>query len=77
MTEYNTCIEFNGIQHYYPIDIFGGQKALIYNKKRDNIKQEYCLSKGIELIVIKQDKKHINTTEVQLEIDMMLSKFIV
>jgi very-short-patch-repair endonuclease len=69
LPDYNTCIEFNGIQHYYPIDIFGGEKSLEINRKRDKIKEEYCKSNGIKLIVIKQDKKHIDIKDVQNQID--------
>jgi very-short-patch-repair endonuclease len=69
LPDYNTCIEFNGIQHYFVVDIFGGKESLEINKKRDKIKEEYCKSKGIKLIVIKQDKKHINIKDVQVQIE--------
>ncbi len=69
LPDYNTCIEFNGIQHYSPIEIFGGQIALELNIKRDYIKKEYCLQNKIKLIIIKQDKKHINKVDVLKQID--------
>lgn len=69
LPDYNVCIEFNGIQHYFVVDIFGGEESLESNKKRDKIKEEYCKSKGIKLIVIKQDKKHIDIKDVQSQID--------
>ena len=52
----NTVIEFNGIQHYRPVDIFGGDVNFKIIKKRDNIKKEFCLSNNINLLVIKYDE---------------------
>lgn len=34
LPDYNTCIEFNGIQHYKPIEYFGGKKALVKQQKK-------------------------------------------
>lgn len=53
----NTCIEYDGIQHFEPIDFAGhGSKWAEENfkktKERDRIKTEYCKSKGIRLIRI-------------------------
>lgn len=73
LPDYKTCIEFNGIQHYYSIDIFGGDEALKLNKIRDDIKKDFCLENGIKLIVIKQDKKHMDIEDVNLQIDNILS----
>lgn len=60
----NTVIEFNGVQHYQPVDIFGGVDNFKLIKKRDNIKEEFCLSNNIDFLVIKYDedckKKIIN-----------------
>jgi phage FluMu protein Com len=38
----NTCIEFNGVQHYKPISLFGGEEKYIYQVKNDNIKIDFC-----------------------------------
>lgn len=55
----NTCIEFNGKQHYEQIDFFGGEDA--YNKTtlRDSIKEEYCKNNNIKLITIPYYEKNI------------------
>ena len=50
--EIKTCIEYNGSQHYKPIDFFGGEKTYLYQLKNDNIKKEFCEKNGIDLIVI-------------------------
>ncbi len=52
----NTCIEYNGIQHYKSIKYFGGEYALLSNIKRDNIKKEYCNINDIKLIIFKYNQ---------------------
>lgn len=46
----NVGIEYQGIQHYEPIDIFGGQDGLNETQKRDMIKREKCKENNILLI---------------------------
>jgi very-short-patch-repair endonuclease len=76
LPDYNICIEFNGIQHYFVVDVFGGEESLEITKKRDRIKEEYCKSKGIKLIIIRQDKKHIDIKDIQIQINN-LKKIII
>lgn len=45
-------IEYDGELHYKSIDFFGGEKALLYRQKCDNIKNEFCKNNGIKLIRI-------------------------
>lgn len=52
----NTCIEFNGIQHYEKVDFFGGTKGLKSTQKRDKIKESFCKKNDIQLLVIKYDE---------------------
>ena len=52
----NSCIEFDGIQHFEPIDYFGGEKALKEVQRRDGIKTIYCKEKGIKLLRIRYDE---------------------
>lgn len=51
----NICIEFNGKQHYEPIEYFGGINSLKSQIKRDLIKREYCENNNILLIIIRYD----------------------
>lgn len=46
-------IEYDGKQHYEPIEFFGGLNAYNERKIRDNIKNDYCVSNGIPLLRIK------------------------
>lgn len=48
----NICIEYNGKQHYEPIDYFGGDKQFEDQSRRDEIKRRYCKNKKISLIEI-------------------------
>ncbi len=52
----NICIEYNGIQHYEPIEHFGGLDTFINQKLKDEIKSEYCKNNNIHLIIIKYDE---------------------
>lgn len=52
----NAVIEFNGQQHYAPVDLFGGEKEFKKTVKRDEIKKKYCLDNGIRFEVIKYDE---------------------
>lgn len=49
----NTCIEYDGIQHFKPIDFFGGYDSMIKLQNHDEIKNKYCIEHGIRMIRIK------------------------
>lgn len=53
LPDYNICIEYDGIQHFKPIDFFGGQETFDSQMNRDRIKTNYCLLNNINLIRIK------------------------
>lgn len=52
LPNYNVLIEYNGIQHYEPIEYFGGKNKFESQIKRDNIKREYCQKNNIILCEI-------------------------
>lgn len=61
LKDYNLCIEFDGKQHFEPIEYFGGQKTFEQTQKRDSIKNHYCKDNDIDLIRIQYtDFKNIN-----------------
>jgi len=45
-------IEYHGVQHFLPIEFFGGEAALEQTQKRDEIKREYCAENKIPLLEI-------------------------
>ena len=49
----NLCIEYDGEQHYNPIDFWGGIEALAKQQENDTIKSIFCEQNGIHLIRIK------------------------
>lgn len=52
LPDYNICIEYNGQQHYEPVDYFGGEEGFEMRIKRDQIKADYCKENNIPLIII-------------------------
>lgn len=56
LPDYNSCIEFDGKQHFKPVKYFGGEKAFKLNKKRDSVKNKWCLDNNIGLIRIKYNE---------------------
>jgi len=56
LPEYNLCIEFDGIQHFKPIDYFGGEEKFKLQQKRDSIKNIYCKENNINLLRIKYNE---------------------
>lgn len=55
----NTVIEYNGLQHYEPISVFGGLKGLQETQKRDVIKYNYLAKNNIKLVVVRYDIEDI------------------
>lgn len=58
----NCLIEYDGQQHYKPVDYWGGEEELEKNKMRDGIKNNYCEENNIQLIRIPYwEFKNINS----------------
>lgn len=57
LIDYNMCIEYDGIQHFRPIDHFGGYESFLKTKENDNIKEEYCIKNNIILKRIPYNQK--------------------
>lgn len=53
LNEHNICIEFDGLQHYKPVNFWGGEVSLVEQKERDQIKTIFCRENNIKLIRIK------------------------
>lgn len=45
-------IEFQGEQHFRPVEYFGGEKAYLTLSQNDKIKRDYCNNKNIKLFII-------------------------
>lgn len=51
------AIEYNGEQHYRPIEYFGGEESFKQQQERDNRKRQYCLNNNINLLEISYKEK--------------------
>jgi hypothetical protein len=56
LPEYNTFIEYNGEQHYIPIECMGGQLQFERQQARDKELRQYCKDNNINLIEIRYDE---------------------
>lgn len=56
LPKYRTAIEFDGIQHYEPLNFFGGIGYFEKLKTNDKIKNDYCEDNYINLIRIRYDQ---------------------
>lgn len=45
-------VEYNGEQHYKPIDAFGGARRFKAQQRKDEIKKKYCKENKIPLLII-------------------------
>jgi hypothetical protein len=53
LPDYNLCIEYDGLQHFKPVNYFGGINAFNLQIKNDSLKNKYCLENQIKLLRIK------------------------
>jgi hypothetical protein len=52
LPKYQLAVEYMGIQHYEPVEYFGGQKGFEQTVKRDERKKELCSKAGVTLIYV-------------------------
>lgn len=52
LDDFNTCVEFDGGQHFKPIEAWGGEEKFEENKYKDELKNKYCEDNAIKLIRI-------------------------
>lgn len=52
LPDYNIAIEYQGKQHYEPVEYFGGDKKFKIQQLHDKIKKEYCEKNDIHLLCI-------------------------
>ena len=68
LPDHKSVIEYNGLQHYMPVDLFGGEEGLILTKKRDKIKAKWLSKNDLRLFVIKYDD------DLDKKLSLILSK---
>lgn len=45
-----TAIEYQGVQHYLPVEFFGGEEALLQRQELDRLKKQLCEENNVRLI---------------------------
>ena len=50
--DYNCYIEYDGEQHFRPVEVWGGKKSFLEQKERDCIKDNFCKTNNIKLFRI-------------------------
>ena len=66
LPDYNCCIEYQGKQHFKPVEKWGGIKNLETYQKHDQIKKDYCNKENITLIEILYNEKTIPKLKEEL-----------
>lgn len=51
-------LEIQGLQHFQPVEYFGGMTGFVRNQQHDQMKQQYCLQKQIPLYTINNLSKN-------------------
>jgi hypothetical protein len=63
--KHNLLIEYDGRQHFIPVDYFGGESGLTIVQEHDRRKTKYCADNGVRLL-------RIPYTIVGIDIDSVL-----
>lgn len=61
--QHKFVIEYNGIQHYQPVEFFNGQLGFEKQQMRDQLKIQYCKENNINLIIIPYTDESIINSE--------------
>lgn len=64
LPKYNIAIECQGIQHFKPVDFFGGEECFIKTIERDDIKQRLCENNGIKIIYFTNKSNCCNNSTI-------------
>jgi hypothetical protein len=51
----NLGVEFQGVQHFMPVDYFGGAARFVERRQRDLRKQRLCKENGCRLLIVDED----------------------
>lgn len=64
LPKYNKAIECQGIQHFKPVNFFGGEECFIKTIERDDIKQKLCENNGIKIIYFTNKNNCYNNSAI-------------
>ena len=76
--KYKLAVEYQGDQHYRPLDIYGGEGSFKKQKERDTLKKKICENNGILLLEFSYNKneKQDNLITDYYELKMKIKKWL-
>ena len=74
LPEYNIGIECQGIQHFNPIEYFGGNDAFESTRDRDILKQKLCKEHNIEILYYTDVKLEEYPYDVITDLDELIKR---
>ena len=76
--KYKLAVEYQGDQHYRPLDIYGGESSFKKQKERDTLKKKICENNGILLLEFSYNKneKQDNLITDYYELKMKIKKWL-
>ena len=72
MSKYKIAIEYDGRQHFVPIDCFGGEEDYKKRVKSDALKDKLCSENGFTLFRLKYDYTEEDFYNLCLEIQKII-----
>lgn len=69
LPKHNLLIEYQGQQHYEPVNYFGGEDKFKIQQEHDKRKRDFALSRNIRLIEIRYDEDTKNTLIKHLDLE--------
>lgn len=73
LPDYNVVIECQGIQHYEPVKIFGGEEAFKENIDRDKTKKMLCKKHNIKILYY-TNKRHQKDIDEYSDIKLLIKE---
>lgn len=73
--KYNFEIEHHGIQHYQPIELFGGEKEFKKRLEADALKTKLCEENGCKQFIIKYDYTEEDIDELVNNIKKIIDNY--
>ena len=75
LPKFNIFIEYNGRQHYAPVEVMGGLPRFEIQKARDEELRQYCKDNDIKLIEIRYDEDVWEVLNEKLLTTIMTNKY--
>lgn len=73
MEDIKVGIEYQGIQHYEPVDHWGGEEGLKMPQKRDQKKKELCDEHDVGLVRIRHDQE-LTDALIERKVDPLIEE---